>query len=98
MSDLSCAAAAVLAFSLVYLGLASQRRWPIYCAAVVLGVSLSIRPQLLFFAPLLISMALFPGVPISREVAIALRPGSPYLRTRCQPIFYSKHCRIWSSA
>ena len=63
MSDLSCAAAAVLAFSLVYLGLASQRRWPIYCAAVVLGVSLSIRPQLLFFAPLLISMALFPVFP-----------------------------------
>ena len=60
MSDLSCAAAAVLAFALVYLGLASRRRWPIYCAAVVLGVSFSIRPQLLFFAPLLISMALFP--------------------------------------
>jgi hypothetical protein len=60
MSDLSCAAAAVLAFALVYLGLASRRRWPIYCAAVVLGASLSIRPQLLFFAPLLISMALFP--------------------------------------
>jgi hypothetical protein len=60
LSDLSCAAAAVLAFALVYLGLASRRRWPIYCAAVVLGVSLSIRPQLLFFAPLLISMALFP--------------------------------------
>jgi hypothetical protein len=60
MSDLSCAAAAVLAFVLVYLGLASRRRWPIYCAAVVLGVSVSIRPQLLFFAPLLISMALFP--------------------------------------
>ena len=60
MSDLSCAAAAVLAFALVYLGLASRRRWPIYCAAVVLGVSLSIRPQLVFFAPLLISMALFP--------------------------------------
>jgi len=60
MSDLSCATAAVLAFALVYFGLASRRRWPIYCAAVVLGVSLSIRPQLLFFAPLLISMALFP--------------------------------------
>jgi hypothetical protein len=60
MSDLSCAAAALLAFALVYLGLASRRRWPIYCAAVVLGVSLSIRSQLLFFAPLLISMALFP--------------------------------------
>ena len=60
MSDLSGAAATVLAFALVYLGLASRRRWPIYCAAVVLGASLSIRPQLLFFAPLLISMALFP--------------------------------------
>ena len=60
MSDLSCAPAAVLAFALVYLGLASRRRWPIYCAGVVLGVSLSIRPQVLFFAPLLISMALFP--------------------------------------
>jgi 4-amino-4-deoxy-L-arabinose transferase-like glycosyltransferase len=60
MSDLSSAAAAVLAFALVYFGLASRRRWPIYCAAVVLGVSLCIRPQLLFFAPLLISMALFP--------------------------------------
>jgi hypothetical protein len=60
MSDLSGAAAAVLAFALVYLGLASRRRWPIYCAAIVLGLSLSIRPQLLFFAPLLISMALFP--------------------------------------
>jgi hypothetical protein len=60
MSDLSGAAAAVLAFALVYLGLASRRRWPIYSAAVVLGVSLSIRPQLLFFVPMLISMALFP--------------------------------------
>jgi hypothetical protein len=49
-----------LAFALVYLGLTSQRRWPIYSAAVVLGLSISIRPQLLFFAPLLISMALFP--------------------------------------
>ena len=60
MSDLSCGAASVLAFALVYLGLASHRRWPIYCAAVVLGLSLSIRPQMLFFAPLLIGMALFP--------------------------------------
>jgi hypothetical protein len=61
MSDLSCAAAAVLAFALVYLGLASRRRWPIYCAAIVLGLSLCIRPQLVFMAPLLIAMALFPG-------------------------------------
>lgn len=60
MSDLSSAAAAALAFALVYFGLTSRRRWAIYCAAVVLGVSLCIRPQLVFFAPLLIGMALFP--------------------------------------
>jgi hypothetical protein len=60
MSDLSGAAAAVLAFALVCLGLSRVRRWPIYCAAIVLGLSLFIRPQLLFLAPLLIAMALFP--------------------------------------
>lgn len=61
MSDLSGAAAAVLAFALVYLGLSRIRRWPIYCAAIVLGLSLCIRPQLLFMAPLLVAMALFPA-------------------------------------
>jgi len=61
MSDLGGALAAVLAFALVYSGLRRARRWPIYCAAVVLGLSLCIRPQLLFFAPLLIAMALFPN-------------------------------------
>jgi hypothetical protein len=61
MSDLSGAAAAVLAFALVYCGLRRVRRWPIYSAAVVLGLSLCIRPQLLFFAPLLLAMALFPS-------------------------------------
>jgi hypothetical protein len=60
MSDLSGAAAAALAFALVYLGLAWRRRAWIYCAAIVLGLSLCIRPQLLFMAPLLIAMALFP--------------------------------------
>src|SRR6266446_7839175 len=60
MSDLSGGAATVLAFALVYLGLSWRRRWLIYCAAIVLGLSLCIRPQLLFFAPLLISMAVFP--------------------------------------
>jgi hypothetical protein len=60
MSDLSGGAAAVLAFALVYLGLAGLRRWLIYCAAIILGLSLCIRPQLLFMAPLLIAMALFP--------------------------------------
>ena len=61
MSDLTGAAAAVLAFALVYIGLRCERRWAIYCAAIVLGLSLCIRPQLLFFSPLLIAMALFPG-------------------------------------
>jgi hypothetical protein len=60
MSDLSGGAVAVLAFALVYLGLAWRRRWPIYCAAITLGLSLCIRPQLLFMAPLLIAMVLFP--------------------------------------
>src|SRR5438067_12606782 len=39
ISDLSGAAAAVLAFTLVYFGLSQVRRWPIYCAAIVLGLS-----------------------------------------------------------
>ncbi len=61
MSDLSGATAAVLAFALVYIGLRRMRRWPVYTAAVVLGLALCIRPQLLFFAPLLVAMALFPA-------------------------------------
>jgi hypothetical protein len=61
ISDLSGAAVAVLSFALVYLGLAWHRRWPIYCAAIVLGLSLCIRSQLLFMAPLLLAMALFPS-------------------------------------
>ena len=61
ISDLSGGAVVVLAFALVYLGLAWRRRWLIYCAAIVLGLSLCIRPQLLFMAPLLIAMALFPA-------------------------------------
>jgi hypothetical protein len=61
MSDLSAGAVTVLAFALVYLGLAWRHRWLIYSAAIVLGLSLCIRPQLLFMAPLLIAMALFPA-------------------------------------
>ena len=61
ISDLSGGAVIVLAFALVYLGLAWRRRWLIYCAAIILGLSLCIRPQLLFMAPLLIAMALFPA-------------------------------------
>ena len=60
LSDLSAGAVTVLAFALVYSGLAWRRRLLIYCAAIVLGLSLCIRPQLVFMAPLLIAMALFP--------------------------------------
>jgi hypothetical protein len=86
MSDLSGAAAALLAFVLVYVGLRHARRWPIYCAAIVLGFSLCIRPQLLFFAPLLVVMALLPAnVPWTRwfmhcclVVAVFAVAASPY--------------------
>jgi hypothetical protein len=61
LSDLSGSVAIVLAFALVYFGISRMRRWPIYCAAIVLGLSLCIRAQLVFFAPLLIAMALFPA-------------------------------------
>src|SRR5437867_4577360 len=61
MSDLSGGAVTLLAFALVYLGLAWRRRLLIYCAAIVLGLSLCIRSQLVFMAPLLIAMALFPA-------------------------------------
>jgi hypothetical protein len=61
MSDLSGATAVVVSFALVYFGVRGMRRWPIYCAAIVLGLSLGIRSQLLFMAPLLIAMALFPA-------------------------------------
>ena len=61
LSDLSGGAVIALAFALVYLGLAWRRRLLIYCAAIVLGLSLCIRPQLVFFAPLLVAMALFPA-------------------------------------
>jgi len=60
MSDLSAGTAAVLTFALVYFGFRSQRRWLIYAAAVLLGLSVCIRSPLLFFAPLFIIMAFFP--------------------------------------
>ena len=44
-----------------YLGLKEERRWKIYLSAIFLGLSLNIRVQSLFFAPLLLAMALFPS-------------------------------------
>jgi hypothetical protein len=61
MSDLSGAVALLLAVALTYLGFRRNRRGPIYGAAIVLGLSLCIKPQLVFFSPLLVAMALFPS-------------------------------------
>src|SRR5205809_4394737 len=60
MSEISASALIVMAFMFAYLGLKEERRWKIYLSAVFLGLSLNIRIQSLFFAPLLLAMALFP--------------------------------------
>jgi Dolichyl-phosphate-mannose-protein mannosyltransferase len=61
ISDLSGAAAVLLAYALVYVGLTDRRQWLIYLAALVLGLSINIRTQLLFFSPLLLAAVLFPN-------------------------------------
>jgi hypothetical protein len=58
LSDISASALTVLAFLFAHLGLVRQKRWPIYLAAGVLGLSLNIRSQLILFGPLLIAMPL----------------------------------------
>ena len=60
LSDVSAPAFVVLAFMFAYLGLKEERRWKIYLSAVFLGLSVNIRLQSTFFAPLLLAMALFP--------------------------------------
>ena len=60
LSDLTGAGMSLLAFGLVFLGLSKRQRIYIYLAAVVLGISILVRPQLIFLTPMLIAMALFP--------------------------------------
>jgi hypothetical protein len=60
MSEMGASLFVVLAFMSAYLGLKEESRWKIYASAVFLGLSLNIRIQSLFFAPLLLAMALFP--------------------------------------
>jgi hypothetical protein len=60
LSEVSASLLIVLAFMFAYLGVKEERRWKIYLSAVLLGLSLNIRIQSLFFAPLLLAMALFP--------------------------------------
>ena len=61
LSDISASALIALAFMFAYLGLKQERRWKIYLSAIFLGLSLNVRVQSLFFAPLLLAMALFPS-------------------------------------
>ena len=60
MSDITASTLVVLALMFAYLGLAEERRWKIYLSAVFLGLSVNVRIPSAFFAPLLLSMALFP--------------------------------------
>jgi hypothetical protein len=61
LSEISSCAFVMFAFMFAYLGLKEERRWKIYVSAIFLGLSLNIRVQSLFFAPLLLAMALFPS-------------------------------------
>jgi len=61
LSEISAATAVALAFALIYLGLQDGKRWLIYSAAAILGLAINIRMQLVFFAPLLLAMALVPN-------------------------------------
>ena len=60
LSEMSVCLFIVTAFMLAYLGLQEERRWKIYVSAACLGLSLNIRIQSLFFAPLLLVMCFFP--------------------------------------
>ena len=66
LSEVSASLLIVLAFMFAYLGVKEERRWKIYLSAVLLGLSLNIRIQSIFFAPLLLAMAVFPikGMPL----------------------------------
>jgi hypothetical protein len=60
LSEVSASLLIILAFMFAYLGIKEERRWKIYLSAVFLGLSLNIRIQSLFFAPLLLAIALVP--------------------------------------
>ena len=60
LSDVSASLLIVLAFMFAYLGVAQERRSKIYLSAILLGLSVNVRLQSAFFAPLLLVMAIFP--------------------------------------
>src|SRR6266481_5529784 len=60
LSDVSASLLIVLAFMFAYLGVTEERRSKIYLSAILLGLSVNVRLQSAFFAPLLLVMAIFP--------------------------------------
>jgi hypothetical protein len=60
LSEVSASLLIVLAFMAAYLGVKEGSRRNIYLAAVFLGLSVNVRLQSLFFAPLLLVMAFMP--------------------------------------
>jgi len=66
LSEVSASLLIVLAFMFAYLGAKDERRWKMYLSAIFLGLSLNVRIQSLFFAPLLLAMAVLParGLPL----------------------------------
>jgi len=60
LSEVSASLLIVLAFMFAYLGVQEERRWKIYLSAIFLGLSLNVRLQSLFFAPVLLAMAVLP--------------------------------------
>jgi hypothetical protein len=61
LSEVSASLLIVLAFMFAYLGVKEERRWKIYLSAVLLGLSLTVRIQSLFFVPLLLVMTVLPA-------------------------------------
>lgn len=60
LSEVTACAFIATAFFAVYIGLVRQKRAAIYVGALLLGLSLNIRMQSVFFGPLLLAMALMP--------------------------------------
>jgi hypothetical protein len=67
LSEISASVFIVLAFIFAYLGVKAECRWKVYLSAVCLGLSLNIRIQSLFFAPLLLLMAFVPVTGMRRR-------------------------------
>src|SRR5262249_12709026 len=58
LSEIRATRLIVMAFMFAYLGLKEDRRWKIYLSSVFLGLSVNVRTQSIFFAPLLLAMPL----------------------------------------